>query len=340
MEEDDLRGIVFAVGLLPTNDGSEVRRERVRTMRAVWCVGATCLVWATGCVPVTTVYDYQIEQKALVPTNAAPRAVGPLAREGNSYLEGGLQIGVVGQVSGPEARLNGHEVPLVQGHVRAGFGVGEGVELGMSGRYTNSGGAASASVRPREPQPGWLHTGGLGAQFRAEMFGNEWFAAVLGLEGSLDVVPGIRTVYTNQTDIIELPGDDWVMRYPERQEEEYFADPAWSGGAQLSAQVFPLPGLSGELGARVSTQPKYFGARNTAEICGGTFFETCDGVNPDDVPRSTTEVQGTVFGGAMLELPDTRWSLGTRGWWTPWGPQSLSFAAPGGGELTVRLALD
>ena len=312
----------------------------MRAIRAVWGLGATCLVWATGCVSVTRVYDYQIEQKALVPTNAAPRAMGPLTREGSAYLEGGIQLGVVGQVSGPEARLNGHEVPLVQGHARAGFGVGQGVEFGMSARYTNSGGAASASVRPREPEPGWLHTGGLGAQLRTEMFGNEWIAAVLGFEWSLDVVPGIRTVYTNQSDIFERPDGDWVLRYPERQSEENFVDAAWAGGAQLSAQLFPLPGLSGELGARISTQPKFFGARNTAEVCDGAFFETCEGVNPDDVPRSTNELQGTIFGGAMFELAGTDWSLGARGWWTPWGPQSLSFAAPGGGELTVRLALD
>jgi hypothetical protein len=312
-------------------------------MKAVWLLGAACVVWATGCVPVTRVYDYQIEQKALVPTNAAPRAVGPLAREGGAYLEGGLQVGVVGQVSGPDARLNGHEVPLVQGHARAGFGPARGVELGLSARYTNTGGAASASVRPREPDLGWTHSGGLGAQFRAEVWGNEWVAAIVGLEGTVDVVPGVRAVYTSQTDIVELPGDDWVLRYPERQEEESFVDVAWAGGAQLSGQAFPMPGVVGELGVRVSTQPKYFGARNTAEVCSGyvgSSYETCEGTDPDDVPRSTNEIQGTVFGGAMVELGQTNWSLGARGWWTPWGPQSLAFAAPGGGELTLRLALD
>ncbi len=317
----------------------------MRTMRAVWAVGATCLVWATGCVPVTRVYDYQIEQKALVPTNAAPRAVGPLAREGSAYLEGGLQLGVVGQVSGQDARLNGHEVPLVQGHVRAGFGTSEGVEFGLSARYTNTAGAASASVRPREPELGLTHSAGLGGQFRAEMYGNEWSALVLGLEGTVDVIPGIRTVYTNQTDIVERPGEDWVVRYPERQDEQVFSDAAFAGAAQLSAQVFPLPWVSGELGLRASTQPKYFGARNTAEICSrsqgeGGLFETCDGVDPDDVPRATSEVQGTVFAGAMVDLGASGWSIGARGWWTPWGPQSLSFAAPGGGEFALRFALD
>ncbi len=327
-----------------TNDGTKFsirthsRGEDVNMkarLTATWCVCAAS--WSTACVSTTSAYNYQIEQKALVPTNAPPRAAGPLANAGDAYLEGGVQFGVVEQVGEQGARLIGHDVPLAQAHARAAYSPIERIEFGVSARYANSYAAVSATRRPREMEREDAHTGGLGFQLRLVPVGDARLGLVLSTETGLDVIPVRRDVYTSRTDTIERPGSDWATQYPDRLESKDDVNVLMTMGFGLSLQGSPLPGVSGELGVRMSTQPQYFGAKNVAEVCEEYSLSwTCEGGNLSTVPHASSEVQGTVFGVAMFEVVERTWSVGGKAWWTPWGPQSLARASPGGGEFMVR----
>ena len=301
----------------------------------VVCVG-------TSCVSTSPVSNYQIEQRALVPSNAAPRATGPLAdlswaHTNFSLVEGGIQLGVVDQAGGQGARLLGHDIPLVQANIRAAMPLYDSIELGFSARYANGGLPASSSLAPREMELENAHTGGVGMQARVRVLGDRRLGLLLGLETSIDVVPVRRDVYTSESDVIEEPGNDWADQYPDRESSETIVDAIGGWAGQVSVLGEPAPWISGELGVRASTQERYFGARNLAEVCeSNPLTGRCDVRRPSDVPLSETVVQGTVFGVAMFEVVERTWSVGGKAWWTPWGPQSLARASPGGGEFMVR----
>lgn len=312
---------------------------------------ALMLPAALACVvPVATRTEtrYVLTQQARLPAPTGPDSVGKMTEEGAVSLQGSVQATQVntadsGDENSQRASL-GHLIHDKSIQARLGFGLGERLELSMSGRYSQATWTtATSDVTPdRAPSNGKDHKFYGGLQTRALIGGSRDNGIAFLLEGSLGTAQVRRTTETTiTTTIVHADGSETRLPPVTTTSEEATDAFFWTTRAGLQAFLTPIPGLTLQGGVLAQNYPRYWARRVVGTTCEDDLFDTlpasCNGDTPEDLETHNMLIVGTLFAGASLAFDELPLSLHAQLYANTLSPELIRTAIPYGGELAVRL---
>ena len=307
------------------------------------------LMCLSGCttVPIKTRTETRqtVTQQARMPALTGPDAVGTMTPVDKASIQGSMHYThvVPNQTDSSNSQL-GHAIQNRTFQGRLSFGLSKRLELGLSGRYSNSswGENASDAIPTQAAESHSAHVFSGGTQLRILLVDHHILGlAILG-EGHLSQVHYRRDVYQTKRTITTFPDGTEerspaeITSFSESGAELFFAGKA---GLQLFAKIIPGVTLNG--GFIMQNTRRYWAQRNMGKTCdafiGDVIPERCDGDTYDDLTRYNPVFSGTTFLGGSLDFAALPISLHAQVYHNTFAPELLLATMPFGFDLAARL---
>lgn len=320
-----------------------------------WCahlvLGVVMLpLVGVGCVTsVRTETRYEITQQATLPAPSGPESVGRMTAPGKVSVQGGGRIVHAKTAESDADRAEiGHEMLNRTFHGRLAYGVGEKMEIGLSGLYGNTVWTEHTNdvelQSPSKKQSEITHVFWGGMQLRRIIVGNHLNGIGGFGEISLGRAPYLREVTKTTTTYYE---GLLVPEEPTVEEEEYTEE----GAAMHMNSRFGVQGFIsfGEWitingGGMMQLYPRYWGRRVTGRVCESDLYSledgqlaSCTGDTPDSIKEHNQITFGTVFLGGSIGGQVLPGSLHVQVFYHALAPTIIRNTAPIGADMALRL---
>jgi hypothetical protein len=250
---------------------------------------------------------YHVRQAALVPAPTPMYADAPLAPRGGVALEGGVTFAQAEPGGERLGGAGGHVVPVTTLRGRVAWRPTSYVELAFAGEGA-SGAWASPHARDVDAS-GFDYTEvfRLGPQVRVVFNPRHPLRVGLSAAGLFGRIPWGRDITSTGTSRAVDPRTGAVVYESGGAGAESLSDASAFAWANLA--VF----LTGDIGGRASVlggvsvqnQPAAFGYKRTEQSCytpAGTFWPSCSGRTPSEVPALESAFASTAFVSGELRL--------------------------------------
>lgn len=300
----------------------------------------TLIATLVGCgSPAVKVTVRDIEQTALVMPPTGPAGVGPIAREGGGYIEGGFSLHTPSGTGATRAQGAGASVvPIASGHLRAAFSPAEGFEVGFhgslaSGRVTHHTLGTDTDATLVENNVAF----GVGMHFRGILAGTEAQGFGLLLELDVQGIPYHRSVhetelyYETRDSKPEVIGEDDF----DVIDTTVFVDPRLGlFGSFRTADIFHF-----SFGGMLHAAPAFFGEQRADERCTydspGLALGNCEGPSHhSQIAPYDYSLAFTPFATASVDVGPATFLLHLYG--HLFVDEALAGLTPFGGDLRIR----